>query len=78
MMVKKHMTFLRFLHTCYRACFSPFFGNCCRFYPSCSEYAVQACEQHGFLCGAGLAVKRIFRCHPFSEGGIDEVPVHKK
>lgn len=46
----------------------------CKYIPSCSEYAVQALEQHGALKGSILAVWRILRCNPFSEGGLDPVP----
>jgi uncharacterized protein len=46
----------------------------CRFVPSCSHYGYEAIEKYGFLKGSWLAVKRIGRCHPFSEGGYDPVP----
>jgi len=46
----------------------------CRFTPTCSEYAVQAIEAHGLLKGGWMGVKRICRCHPWSEGGEDPVP----
>lgn len=46
----------------------------CKFYPSCSEYACQAIGKFGVLRGGGLAVTRIARCHPWSHGGVDEVP----
>lgn len=46
----------------------------CRFYPSCSAYAVTAVERHGPLRGTALAVRRLARCHPFSAGGPDPVP----
>lgn len=50
-------------------------GGSCRFYPSCSAYALQAVAQHGALRGGWLALRRLGRCHPFNPGGIDEVPV---
>lgn len=46
----------------------------CRFQPTCSEYAVQAIQQHGPLRGGGLALARLCRCHPFHPGGYDPVP----
>ncbi len=48
----------------------------CRFYPTCSEYALEAVERHGALAGSALAVRRIARCHPFHPGGVDHVPQH--
>lgn len=55
--------------------FSPGLGQNvgCRFYPTCSEYAIQAIEKYGALKGSILAIKRIFRCNPFNEGGYDPV-----
>lgn len=47
---------------------------CCRFYPSCSKYALEAIERYGVILGSWLAVCRILRCHPFHPGGVDEVP----
>jgi uncharacterized protein len=58
----------------YRAFISPLFGNCCRFYPSCSAYAQEAIERYGFLQGIWLALKRLLKCHPGSPGGVDLVP----
>jgi len=53
---------------------SPFVGASCRFYPSCSAYAVEALERHGAWRGSRLAVRRLTRCHPFHGGGLDPVP----
>lgn len=58
----------------YQIVLSPFLGGNCRFYPSCSHYGLEAIEVHGALKGSWLAVKRIGRCHPFHDGGIDPVP----
>lgn len=46
----------------------------CIFYPTCSQYAIEAYEKYGFFKGTRLAVWRILRCNPFSEGGYDPVP----
>lgn len=59
----------------YRVFISPFMGNCCRFYPSCSVYAAEAIERYGVLCGGWLVFKRLLRCHPwYKEAGYDPVP----
>ena len=52
----------------------PLIGANCRFWPSCSEYAVEALRIHGALDGSVLATKRILRCNPWNEGGVDPVP----
>lgn len=62
----------------YRLFLSPFLGNNCRFYPSCSCYAQEAIKLHGVFKGSWYAVRRIFRCHPFCEGGVDLVPGSNK
>lgn len=49
----------------------------CRYYPSCSEYAVQAVEKRGMMMGTVLVIRRLVRCNPFSKGGIDNVPERK-
>lgn len=58
----------------YKLVLSPWLGNNCRFYPSCSDYAAEALRSHGVIRGLGLAVWRILRCHPFHPGGPDPVP----
>lgn len=57
----------------YQALISPALGQRCKFYPSCSEYAVQAISRFGILRGLVLAVWRLLRCNPFSHGGFDPV-----
>lgn len=58
----------------YQLFVSPLLGNHCRFYPSCSQYAREAIEQHGALHGVWLAIRRLLRCHPWHPGGVDPVP----
>jgi putative membrane protein insertion efficiency factor len=58
----------------YQVSLSPMFPAACRYYPTCSHYAIEALEKHGALRGGWLAVKRIARCHPFRPGGFDPVP----
>ena len=58
----------------YQLLLSPLLGNHCRFYPSCSQYAREAIERHGALCGGWLAIRRVLRCHPWHPGGVDPVP----
>jgi putative membrane protein insertion efficiency factor len=62
------------LLTGYRRFVSPLLGPRCRFYPSCSAYALEAVQVHGALRGSWLAVRRLSRCHPFHPGGLDPVP----
>jgi len=65
---------LKLLIRGYQLAISPLLGPRCRFYPSCSHYALEAIDTHGALRGAWLTIKRISRCHPFHEGGFDPVP----
>jgi uncharacterized protein len=58
----------------YQVALSPLIPASCRYYPSCSAYAVEALEKHGALKGGWLAARRILRCHPFTAGGYDPVP----
>ena len=65
---------LLFLLNLYRRYLSPLKKPCCRFYPSCSAYAVEAIQTHGALKGGALALWRLLRCNPFNPGGYDPVP----
>jgi uncharacterized protein len=53
---------------------APFVGGACKFYPSCSNYAYEAVARHGARHGSVLAIKRLLRCRPFTQGGFDPVP----
>jgi len=66
--------FARSLVQAYRYGLSPLLGPRCRFYPSCSAYALEAIDHHGALRGTWLAVRRLARCHPWHPGGYDPVP----
>jgi len=57
----------------YQRFISPLKGQTCRFYPSCSEYSVQALQKYGLAKGSWKAIKRILKCHPFHPGGHDPV-----
>lgn len=65
---------LKFLIRVYQVVLSPLLGPNCRYYPTCSQYAIDAIDTHGSLRGAWLTLKRIGRCHPWHEGGFDPVP----
>ncbi|MDD5461389.1 MAG: membrane protein insertion efficiency factor YidD [Methylococcales bacterium] len=58
----------------YKYFISPLLGSNCRFYPSCSSYFLEALQRHGFFTGSYLSLRRLLKCHPFHEGGIDPVP----
>ena len=58
----------------YRRWVSPLLPPACRFYPSCSEYAHEALARHGVLAGSALTARRLARCHPWCQGGVDPVP----
>ena len=58
----------------YRFLLSPWLGNHCRFYPTCSSYAITAVERHGALRGSAMGLARLLRCHPWQPGGVDLVP----
>ncbi|SHK80180.1 hypothetical protein SAMN05443637_11293 [Pseudonocardia thermophila] len=68
------VTALVFLLRIYQVHVSPAFPPTCRFYPSCSQYAVEALQIHGVLRGVGLTTWRLLRCHPWHPGGADPVP----
>jgi putative membrane protein insertion efficiency factor len=67
-------TLLLILVRGYQVCLSPFLGQNCRFYPSCSHYALEAIGRHGAMKGGWLATKRLCKCHPWHPGGVDPVP----
>jgi uncharacterized protein len=58
----------------YQLLVSPMLGQNCRFYPTCSNYAIEAVRAHGAVRGGWLAARRVCRCHPWNEGGVDPVP----
>ncbi len=60
----------------YQCVLSPLLGPACRFYPTCSEYALESIGRFGVLRGGWLALRRIGRCHPWNPGGFDPVPAH--
>jgi putative membrane protein insertion efficiency factor len=58
----------------YQLFISPMLGPRCRFYPTCSQYAIESLRTHGALKGTWLSLKRLGRCHPLHQGGYDPVP----
>ena len=59
----------------YQLTLSPLLGDSCRFYPSCSQYAIEAYQQFGIIKGSWLTLKRLVKCHPWHQGGVDLLPV---
>jgi len=62
----------------YQRVVSPLYGSTCRFYPSCSQYALLSVQRHGVFRGARLAAWRLLRCNPWNPGGVDDVPPGKE
>ena len=58
----------------YQKHISPYKQRCCRFYPTCSAYFIEALRKYGFFKGSWLGIKRLLRCHPYNPGGYDPVP----
>ena len=65
---------LKLLIQFYRLTFSSFLGNECRFFPTCSEYALEALDKHGVIIGLFLSIKRVIKCNPLGGSGLDPVP----
>jgi uncharacterized protein len=61
----------------YRWLASPLIGPCCRYLPTCSDYAIEALSRHGVVAGGWLALWRVCRCHPWGGSGLDPVPEHR-
>ncbi|NJP38851.1 membrane protein insertion efficiency factor YidD [Alkalicoccus luteus] len=70
--------FLAFFVRMYQKYISRFTPASCRFYPTCSQYSLEALRTHGALKGTYLTVRRLLKCHPFHPGGIDYVPEKKE
>lgn len=62
----------------YRLVISPLYGDVCRYYPSCSAYALRAIQEYGVVRGVVMGTLRIARCHPWAAGGIDDVPLRHR
>jgi putative membrane protein insertion efficiency factor len=58
----------------YQLLLSPFFGQQCRFYPTCSQYSLEAINKHGAIVGSYYMIRRLLRCHPWHAGGHDPIP----
>ncbi len=68
------LTFLKFFIKLYKYAFSAFIPDACRFEPSCSQYALEALDNHGLIKGLWLTIRRLLRCHPWGNYGYDPVP----
>jgi putative membrane protein insertion efficiency factor len=66
-------TAVTFLLRSYKRCLSPFLPSACRFYPTCSEYMLEAVTRYGAVRGVWMGLKRLAKCHPFHAGGFDPV-----
>ena len=62
----------------YQLTIAGWLGSCCRFYPHCSAYWIEALREHGFFRGMGLGLRRLSRCHPWHPGGVDLVPAARR
>ncbi len=69
---------IRLLIRAYQLAISPLLGANCRYYPSCSQYALEAVDAHGSVRGGWLAVRRVARCHPFHVGSYAPVPAYAR
>lgn len=75
---KSFLTVLFIIHKVYKLCLSPLLGHTCRFYPTCSDYALEAVEKFGFLKGTKMALIRVAKCGPWHKGGEDKIVLEKK
>ncbi|HON55600.1 MAG TPA: membrane protein insertion efficiency factor YidD [bacterium] len=73
MLRKKTIELLIFCIGLYKKFISPILPNCCRFYPTCSDYAVKSLKKFGVVKGSIYSIYRILRCNPFCRGGIDDI-----
>ena len=69
---------LIFIIKIYQFTFSPLIGKNCRYFPTCSDYAIESLKLHGLLRGSFFAIRRILKCHPFGNHGFDPIPKRKQ